>query len=734
MLALSKGVENGHVERLAVRFSQVGVEDSSRLLEKDFKNDNLLLVIKAVEAAETTIKHQCSFSKQVDENSRLKAELQRSTLELARYKSDESLLQTSNPGDHSNTTTVSSLAHRPVEREETVIKASDADSLGMVVVHNHVNSNGEEATVSNRFQSPSEQNMVNGIVKGASPSLMRTQLEGAHVTHFNLSTHGFMPVGEVNDSDNAWKQDLIHKVHENEQRILHLRRYLTDCSVKEAQTRNEKYILEKRMAYMRQAFDQQQEDLVVAASKALSYRQEIIEENIRLTYALQATQQEKSTFVSYLLPLLSEYSLQPQVSDAQSIVSNVKVIFKHLQEKLLLTETKLKESEYQLAPWQSDVNHSNDSPVGVALTHSTKDSLYDQTAMEWDSKRWHQDEPGSSTMSSFQFDDSRRFSPLVNGHFPGFEMPQQQPGTTSEDESRGWKQVEDTPAKHVQFLEPLSKIVMEDAKGESDNTKNSPYVPAFDDPPSSSNSPLLSPVLEEPSSSSDEDEDDDPLPAIEDLQISGEPYPGHELQACGYSINGTTSCNFEWVCHLEDGSVNYIDGAKQPNYLVTADDVDLYLAIEVQPLDDRNRKGQLVKVFANENRKIACHPEMQSHIEKTLHSGHASYKVSVSVLTFSIPTPMFGIYVFFDLFWINTSYACGFEQTGFLNIWEEAMLSIKREGYSIKCSNDIMVAEKFSSSTSVTIPFGQPEEFVITGSNGTEYTLRGDHGSADLCW
>ncbi|WZZ84985.1 hypothetical protein YC2023_113564 [Brassica napus] len=740
MLALSKGVENGHVERLAERFSQVGVEDSSRSLEKDFKNDNLLLVIKAVEAAETTIKQQvCTYSFtrlgarisnvqeiarwcrplsfatarlrfnpksriHVDENSRLKAELKRSTLELARYKSDGSLLQASNLGDQSNTTTVSRLVHQPVEHEETVIKASDADSLGMVVVHNHVNSNGEEATVSNRFESPSEQSMVNGIVKGASPSLMRTQLEGAHVTHFSSSTHGLMPVGEVNDSGNAWKQDLIHKVQENEQQILQLRRYLTDCSVKEAQTRNEKYILEKRMAYMRQAFDEQQEDLVDAASKALSYRQEIIEENIRLTYALQATQQEKSAFVSYLLPLLSEYSLQPQVSDAQSIVSNVKVIFKHLQEKLLLSETKLKESEYQLAPWQSDVNHSNDSSLsaaGVALTHSTKDSLYDQTAMAWDSKRWQEDEPGSSTMSSFQFHDSKRFSPLVNVHFPGFEMPQQQPGT-SEDESRGWKQVEDTPTKHVQFLEPLSKIVMEDAKGESDNTKNQPSVPAVDDPPSSSNSPLLSPVLEEPSSSSEEAEDDDPLPAIEDLQISGEPYPGHELQACGYSVNGTTSCNFEWVCHLEDGSVNYIGGAKQPKYLVTADDVDLYLAIEVQPLDDRNRKGELVKVFANENRKIACHPEMQSHIEKTLHSGHASYKVSVS--------------------------------TGFLDIWEEAMLSIKREGYSIKCSNDIMVAEKFSSSTAVTIPFGQPEAFVITGSNGIEYTLRGDHGSADLCW
>jgi hypothetical protein len=163
-----------------------------------------------------------------------------------------------------------------------------------------------------------------------------------------------------------------------------------------------------------------------------------------------------------------------------------------------------------------------------------------------------------------------------------------QPGT-SVDESPAHKKVDETPPKHVQFLEPISKTVVDDAQNPS-------YGSAFDDP-SSSNSPLLSPVFEEPSSSFSEGGDDDPLPGIEDLQISGEPYPGHELQACGYSINGTTSCNFEWVCHLEDGSVNYIDGAKQPNYLVTADDVDLYLAIEVQPLDDRNRK---VNIFLYE--------------------------------------------------------------------------------------------------------------------------------------
>ncbi|CAN8252109.1 unnamed protein product [Cochlearia groenlandica] len=707
-------MENGHVERLSEGFSGVGLDDSCRKLEKEYKDESLLQVIKAVEAAETTIKQQ------VEENSRLKAELQRSTLELAKYKSDESLLQTSKIGDQRNTTTVSPLVHQPVEFNQSVIEALDTVSAGMLVVHPHVNENGEEATVSNRLGSHYEGDMINGIVReavsGAGPSQfyssctsssspVRMRLGGEPVTHSNSSTRGFMPASEVNNSDNAWKQDLIHKVQENEQEILQLKRYLTDCSVKEAQIRNEKYILEKRIAYMRLAFDQQQQDLIDASSKALSYRQELIEENIRLTYALQATEQERSTFVSYLLPLLSEYSLQPQVSDAQSIVRNVKVLFKHLQEKLHLTETKLKELEYQLAPWQSDVNHSNDSALapspaaGVALTHSTKDSLYshDQTAIEWDSKRWHQDEPGSSAMPmrNNHLDDPR-FSPQLNGQSAGFEMAVQ--AGTLEEKPSGLKHVEETQAKHVQFREPLSKIGIGDAEAQSDN-KDPPHVPAFDDP-SSSNSPLLSPVQEEPSSSFSEAADDDPLPAIEDLQISGEPYPGHELQACGYSVDGTTNCNFEWVCHLEDGSVNYIDGAKQPNYLVTADDVDLYLAIEVQPLDDRNRKGELVKVFANENRKIACHPEMQSHIEKTLHAGHASYKVSVS--------------------------------TGFLNIWEDATLSIKREGYSIKCNNDIMAAEKFSPTTAVTIPFGRPAEFIVSGSDGSELSLRAENESTNL--
>jgi len=48
---------------------------------------------------------------------------------------------------------------------------------------------------------------------------------------------------------------------------------------------------------------------------------------LSVTYVtVQAAHQERSIFISSLLPLLSEYDdLQPSVLDAQSIVSNLKV-------------------------------------------------------------------------------------------------------------------------------------------------------------------------------------------------------------------------------------------------------------------------------------------------------------------------------------------------------------------------------------------------------------------------
>nr|GFA31261.1 serine-threonine/tyrosine-protein kinase catalytic domain-containing protein [Tanacetum cinerariifolium] len=82
---------------------------------------------------------------------------------------------------------------------------------------------------------------------------------------------------------------------------------------------------------------------------------------------------------------------------------------------------------------------------------------------------------------------------------------------------------------------------------------------------------------------------------------SGEAVPGHEIQACGYAVNGTTCCAFKWVRHHQDGSISYIEGATNPVYIVTADDVDTYIAVEVQPIDGRHRMGKLIKYFAPED-------------------------------------------------------------------------------------------------------------------------------------
>ncbi|XP_049383089.1 uncharacterized protein LOC125847527 isoform X2 [Solanum stenotomum] len=702
-------------------------------------NDGLYQVLKAVEAAEATIKQQ------VDENNRLRTELQKKILEVEKYRSGELKGQTPHSVGQLDHLNEADGAHpSTLGFESQLPELRNMDSIGRNLSSNlflakDPRQNDLDLTLPNQGESQTEYSKVNGTLRAipggltttdntgvshfSSPSASfspnRYQIEGEYDRQLNLSGQGLMPVAEVNSS---MKKDLVLKIQEHEQEVVQMRKYLSEYSIKEAQIRNEKYVLEKRIAYMRMAFDQQQQDLVDAASKAISYRQDIIEENIRLTYALQAAQQERSTFVSSLLPLLAEYSLQPPVADAQSIVSNVKVLFRHLQEKLFVTEAKLKESQYQMAPWRSDMNLSNfaHSPPqsagikeGLELVpqqaySSEKAPLSSdpRTTTDWDPLSNPQSGLNRDAERNPETDDLGRYSPLTSRNTTVQVIPAQL--AVSQGYTHSKPESEETSSKQVTFSDHISSNEMDDSDMERHQNdrepsvnwanKSSAYTSQLDDP-GSSYSPYLPPVLEEPSSSYSEDEE--ALPAIAGLQISGDAYPGQGLQACGYSINGTTSCNFEWVRHLEDGSFNYIEGAKQPTYLVTADDVDTCLAIEVQPLDNRKRKGELVKVFANEHRKITCDPVMHSCIEKTLYSGHASYKVSLS--------------------------------TRYLDIWESATLAIKRDGYSIKANGPggVLVSEKFSQSTIVTIPYGSPTEFSIFDSRGVEHLLKAENDQGD---
>ncbi|KAL1341876.1 uncharacterized protein [Arachis hypogaea] len=714
-------MENGYDRKLAENFSALRINNQHGQHQQvhdqshfDANNsDNLYQVMKAVEAAEATIKQQ------VEENNRLRAELLNKIQELERYKQGESVDQRS--------PLVAPLQEQGHRSYQTVPSSSTLEH--MMNARGEIVNRSENSQINGTYRvQPNDQRPVDnaGPSQLSSPSTSSVSpgrhLPGDYDPRFSSPQQGLMPVAEMNNSNTLLKQ-----VREHEEEIIQLRKHLADFSVKEAQIRNEKYVLEKRIAYMRLAFDQQQQDLVDAASKALSYRQDIIEENIRLTYALQDAQQERTTFVSSLMPLLAEYSLQPPVVDAQSIVSNVKVLFKHLQEKLLRTESKLKESQYQLMPWRPDLNNANiatqspSHPIGAPLATSNKkglelvpQELYSQARTQvsvdshmgndWDMFGRTQTGMGGGVTTNVDGDDSGRYSPYASRNSSAHDVP------IHLGDAHPPHYGEEITNKQVTFREPVSNNDVDDPDGDGNNSEretsanwsgNAPYTTAVDEP-APSYSPYLPPVLEEPSSSFSEAADDDPLPAIEGLQISGDAFPGRELQACGYSINGTTSCNFEWIRHLEDGSFNYIDGAKQPNYLITADDVDTLLAIEVQPLDNRKRKGEPVKVFANENKKITCDPEMQSCIEKAFYTGQASYKVSLS--------------------------------TGYLDIWEPATLTVKKEGYSIKCSgpNGVVITEKFASSSSVMIPYGHVSEFIIMGSSGTDHLLRAESTPTDV--
>jgi hypothetical protein len=88
--------------------------------------------------------------------------------------------------------------------------------------------------------------------------------------------------------------------------------------------------------------------------------------------------------------------------------------------------------------------------------------------------------------------------------------------------------------------------------------------------------------------------EDDSLPGIEGLIIVGDAVLGGRLTACGYPVNGMTLCIFQWVRHLPDGSRTDIEGAGQPEYMITADDCDSKLAIDCVPMDEKGRRVSLL--------------------------------------------------------------------------------------------------------------------------------------------
>ncbi|CAB4299537.1 unnamed protein product [Prunus armeniaca] len=180
-------------------------------------------------------------------------------------------------------------------------------------------------------------------------------------------------------------------------------------------------------------------------------------------------------------------------------------------------------------------------------------------------------------------------------------------------------------------------------------------------------------------------------PTIENFQIIGDAVPGGKLLGCGYPVRGTSLCMFQWVRHLQDGTREFIEGATNPEYIVTADDVDKIIAVDCIPMDDQGRQGELVRLFANDQNKIRCDPEMQMEIDEHISRGQATFSV---------------------LLLMDSS-----------ENWEPAALILRRSGYQIKINSTeaVVIAEKFSKELSIKVPCGFSTQFVLTCSDGSSH-------------
>ncbi|GJT00654.1 receptor-like protein kinase FERONIA [Tanacetum coccineum] len=162
-----------------------------------------------------------------------------------------------------------------------------------------------------------------------------------------------------------------------------------------------------------------------------------------------------------------------------------------------------------------------------------------------------------------------------------------------------------------------------------------------------------------------------------------------ELETCIAKSQDPT----KWL-HISNGSQNIIEGARQPKYMVPADDVDTYLVVEVIPLDDNQRKGKLGQCVANDDKKITCHPNINHEIEKILHDEHSNFQLLV---------------------WISSS-----------ETLEPTILEIKKNRCKIKLdgpNNGVVVNIKYTQITLISLFAESPREFSILGPGGVEQYL-----------
>ncbi|XP_008232118.1 PREDICTED: uncharacterized protein LOC103331279 isoform X6 [Prunus mume] len=478
------------------------------------------------------------------------------------------------------------------------------------------------------------QQLKDGRMRNQSTDVLNRRSSEAQLTPKNLKDDSV-----VHFKDRESMQELYSRARAQEEEIQFLRGQITVACVKELRLLNEKYALERKFADLRMVIDEKQSEATTSALNELARRKGDLEENLKLTHDLKAADDERYIFMSSMLGLLAEYGVLPHAINASAISNSLKIQHDQLQWKIRTSHDKIRQLTSGVENDAESESHGKDSR-GPGILNGQFPHILEQ-GFDHYSDRQHL-EP-TDKLPKYVAD----MKMLINN-----EVPHEFTSNT-ERPMAGFTNKDDANVRAGRM---------------TNGTLSSPHT-----------------THDEIASSASQG------PTIENFQIIGDAVPGGKLLGCGYPVRGTSLCMFQWVRHLQDGTREFIEGATNPEYIVTADDVDKIIAVDCIPMDDQGRQGELVRLFANDQNKIRCDPEMQKEIDEHISRGQATFSV---------------------LLLMDSS-----------ENWEPAALILRRSGYQIKINSTeaVVIAEKFSKELSIKVPCGFSTQFVMTCSDGSSH-------------
>ncbi|KAE9459910.1 hypothetical protein C3L33_08180, partial [Rhododendron williamsianum] len=449
----------------------------------------------------------------------------------------------------------------------------------------------------------------------------RPDISNRHGPEANAISRDLTDDSMLNHVHDPESMELYSRVREQQKEILYLREQISVSCVQELQLLNEKYALEKTLAELRLAVDEKQLETIASASNQLAFRKGDLEDHLKLTHDLKVNQTMLCAVASFkhFFNCPIEYT----------VAEDERYDFMSSMLGLL--------AEYGI--WPRVINASTLSN-NVKFAYFLGFLILLNSFPSFMKQDWHSLFPNRSTEQHLEPNDNV----LRNMH--GSDLPQMTSfvhnGEMQELLHNGSSQ-KVSPSSDRRFVGPDGSSDRAGANIRSDSPGENTRDPSFRFPTRHA---------EFGSFRSEEG------PGIEEFQIIGEAKPGYRLLGCGFPVRGTSLCMFQ------DGTRQYIEGATNPEYVVTADDVDKHIAVECIPMDDQGRQGELVRLFANGQNKITCGSGGRGG-----DSGDG-------------------------------------DRNGMMDAsetWEPTTLVLKRSGYQIKDnrSQETLIAEKFSKDLSV---------------------------------